>query len=355
MTTRRTGVLTALITTAALFLCLPGLLRSLTPADSNRMHESLRPPRLRTLTVRLLPGETEDRKLISQLCTVFEKTNPGVRIFLRSVDAEEFLSPSAVLPDAALYETGSLNIPEKVFLPLAGETESSGMFSGVSYAVPLWLSPNVLSIPVSWLQEAHSATPRPDSLLAASTAQPAKEMQAMLENAFLPWDRLAQPGAIASPRGVALSQLLSMCPYPLRKQLPDAVQTHEHSICARVQTLGRHLSSVRKGENLIPCVLEPAVSDHVRYVSLCRDSEDARAFVHFLRTGLTEEALALGLIPLREEIISADPLVQQAVSLFQRSHTLPNAFAHTRQELESLCLQGFQSLTDPVETLLRLR
>jgi len=354
MTSRRTGVLTALLLTAALFLYLPGMLKTLIPADSNRMHESLRPPRMHTLTVWLLPGETDDRRLIAQACSAFEKATPGVRIFLRTVSAAELASPEAVLPDVALYETGSINFPEKVFLPLAGETESSGMFASASYAAPLWLSPNVLSLPAEWFAE-EIATPRPDSLLAQSTAAPQRDARTALTPQELPWNRLLEPGAIAPVAGVALPQLLSMCPYAQRAALPAVFQAQTLSACAQVRPLGEHLSAVRRGESAAGCILTPAASDRVRYASLCRESEEARAFVQFLRTHTAQEALSQGLIPLADCPASADPLVQQAVALFAATHTLPNAFAHTRQELETICRQDFERLTDPVETLLHLR
>ena len=356
MTSRRTGILTALVLTAALFLSMPGLWRTLLQSNPDRAHESLRPKQTRTLAVWLLPGQGEDRKLIARAASAFEKAQPGVRIFLRVVSAEEFTAPDAVLPDVALYETGGLNLPEKLFVPLAGEDESSGMFAGVSYAMPLWLSPNVLSLPASWLEGVSVPKPKAESLLAASTPEPAAEAQSALPPDQLPWSCLVQPGSLSPPEGVALCQLLCMCPYALRQALSSAVRSPAHADHARVQTLKSHLSAVQNGEALIGCVLSPAVSDRVRYVSLCRESPEALAFVQFLRTEMAEEALASSLIPIAEQPLShSNPLTRQTLALFQQSHTLPNAFAHTREELLSLCSDAFARCADPVETLLRLR
>lgn len=311
MTTRRTGVLTALLLTALLFWAMPGLLRTALTHDENRMAQVLRPPKLRTLTVWKLGSGCGDGKLIAQACTAFEKQHKGVRIFLRSSDMQELAEPQAVLPDLVLFETGSLNIPDKVFLPLLDEKEPSGMFGGVCYAVPLWLAPNVLCV------------------------------------SHLDWERLVQPGMLALPEGVALQQLMCMCSYPLREKLIRQTDAPMKD-AAQVRPLAK------RGESEA-VLLAPAVSDCVRYASLCRDSADARAFVQFLRTEFAKEAPAFGLIPTDCEVQSQDALTQQAIDLFAGTKTLPNAFAHLKNELHALCLDAFKRGQDPVETLLKLR
>ena len=102
-------------------------------------------------------------------------------------------------------------------------------------------------------------------------------------------------------------------------------------------------------------MLTPAVSDRVRYAALCRDGEDARAFLAFLRKDWQRETPAYGLLPLQEQPLQSDPLFSSLQLLFKENAALPNAFAHTREELNALCLDGFSRLADPVETLLRLR
>jgi len=348
MTTRRTGILTALLLTAALFCAMPGLLRTAVTHDGNRMDERLRPPQMRTLTVWLLPGETDDRKLILNACTAFEKEQRGVRVFLRKADPEELTAPGAVLPDVALFETGGVNMPEKAFVPLADEKESSGMYAGVSYAVPLWLSPNVLCIPQAWLSEGGNAETYGESLLASSTPEP-QQSRRILEAQALPWTRLVQDEALEKPEGVALEQLLCMCPYPLRQRLSAAAASAAEG--AAVHTLAQ---AMRDPQGAV-CVMTPAVSDRVRYAALCRDGEDARAFVTFLRERMGAEALDAGLLMLAGTEESPDPLVRQAQAVFGASHTLPNAFAHTRIELKALCAEAFDRCADPVETLLKLR
>ena len=377
---RHAGVLSALLLTAALLCAMPGLMQW--PQQSGRADESLRPAQLRTLTVWLMPGDVGDRKLLGERCAAFEKEHDGVRIFLRVVTADEFTAENAVLPDVALFETGDLITPE-VFLPLADVSAVSGQSAGVQRAVPLWLSPNVLSIPQNWLHEAAQQTPKPDSLLAASTPVPTKETDALFSADELPWGMLLQKGAVEQPEGVGLQQLLSVCPMEERARMVSAVlgmgvqpalPTPAPSdwettlpmsrsvsptplplitVPARVETLMDHQTRLKKGESLSACVLTPAVSTRVRYAALCRDGKDARAFVQFLLSSHSS-ALSSGLIPPGCETVHADALIQALISAYH-SPTLPNAFAHTRQEIQQLCQDGFARNEDPVRTLLGLR
>ena len=218
---RHAGVLSALLLTAALLCAMPGLFQM--PAQQGRADERLRPAELRTLTVWLMPGDVGDRKLLHQLCAAFEKERKGARVFLRVVSAGEFEGETAVLPDVALFGTGDIAIPEKVFLPLAVEADASGCFAGVQRAVPLWLAPNVLSIPQSWLQRESSSAPRRDSLLAASTAVPQEDVNPLLSEEELPWSMLLQKNAVSAPQGVGWQQLLACCPSGQRAQLVNAL------------------------------------------------------------------------------------------------------------------------------------
>jgi len=378
---RHAGVLSALLLTAALLCAMPGLLQ--TPRQQGRVDERLRPPELRTLTVWLMPGDVGDRKLLGQLCAAFEKERDGARVFLRVVGADEFEGETAVLPDVALFETGDIAMPEKVFLPLAEEADPSGRFAGVQRALPLWLSPNVLSIPQSWLQREASAAPKRESLLAAATAVPAEDMNSLLSADELPWGMLLQKNAVDAPEGVGWQQLLSCCPDEYRARLAGAVlgsgsdmpapsprpeewvttlpisrtasptPIPEITMPARVETLSQHLSRLQKGEAVSAFVFPVAVSDRVRYAAICRDGEDAQAFVQLLRDH-QGDAFMHSLIPPGYEGDLPDALLQALAEAF-RTGALPNAFAHTRQEILQLCADGFARCEDPVRTLLLLR
>ena len=52
---------------------------------------------------------------------------------------------------------------------------------------------------------------------------------------------------------------------------------------------------------------------------------------------------------------AADALTAALLARYREGMTLPNAFAHTAQEREAICLDAFLRAADPVETLLRLR
>ena len=121
------------------------------------------------------------------------------------------------------------------------------------------------------------------------------------------------------------------------------------TIPAKVETLAKH----QKSENYIPFLLNIATSTRVRYIALCQENEDARAFAQFLLEH-QGEALSHALIPPQYPENSPDPLLQALIQSF-RTCALPNAFAHTKQELLQICADGFARCEDPVRTLLGLR
>lgn len=354
---RRASLLLSLLMTAALIYLLPGIMSGLGSGDGNRMDERLRPARMRTLTVWLMPGGVNDRKLLNQACAAFEKQQSGVRVFLRTVTAEEWTAADAVLPDVALLATGSLNIPERVLVPLAGieEAGASGRSGGVTYALPLWLEANVLSFPTAWIASASTAQPAPSALLASPP--PERMDSGMIAAEDLPWRKLLEPGVLALPEGVALQQLMFFCPVQIRGELAALGERPEGAeVQARVCTLGEHLAAVRGGEARTACLLAPAVSDRVRYAAIARDGEDARAFVDMLASGDWQaQAAAMDMVPALVQDGAANEMTHAALERFSQGMTLPNAFSHAAEELRSLCLDAFLRAADPVETLLRLR
>ena len=80
MKTRRMGMMTALLLTAALFLMLPGLMRTLLARESGRVDASLRPPKVRTVTVWVMNGKEEgieyDKEALKELS---KKANGDIR------------------------------------------------------------------------------------------------------------------------------------------------------------------------------------------------------------------------------------------------------------------------------------
>ena len=350
---RHAGVLGALLATAALMCAMPGLSRL--PRQEGRVHEWLKPAQLRTLTVWLMPGDVGDRKLLGELCAAFEKENKGIRVFLRVASADEWQGENAVLPDVALFETGDIAMPEELFLPLTGLQEESGMHAGVQRAAALWFAPNVLSVPQEWLPKAEKTTPRPASLLAASTAAPPAETQTLFALADAPWEQLIYNGALDAPSGTGWQQLLADCPQALKSRLVSGLlsggEPARHA--ARLESLAAHQARTAKGESLCAFIPSTAVSSRARYAALCRSKREAKAFLQFLLAHRSD-ALRYGLLA-AEAGSAPDALTQALSGLYSAQGVLPNAFSHTRQELNSLCEDGFRRMEDPYLTIVRLR
>ena len=350
---RHAGVLGALLATAALMCAIPGLSRL--PLQEDRVHSSLRPAEMSTLTVWLMPGDVGDRKLLGELCAAFEKEHKGVRVFLRVASADEWQGENAVLPDVALFETGDIAMPEELFIPLTGIEDASGMQAGVQRAAALWYAPNVLSVPQKWMPDTEKTTPRPASLLAAATAEPAGETASLFPLQDAPWEQLLYNGALEAPEGIGWQQLLADCPQALRSRLVSALSAGSTNApsAARLETLAAHQARKAKGEALCAFLPSAAVSGKARYAALCRSKREAEAFVRFLLEH-RGEALRYGLLT-GGAGSAPDALTQALSELYSTQGVLPNAFSHTRQELNSLCADGFRRMEDPFLTIVRLR
>lgn len=361
MSTRRAALLTSLLLTAALLAVLPGLLDSL--GARVRADDRLRPPSTRALTLWLLSGEPDDRKPLNALLAAFEREHPGVRVYLRKADVDELAQPGAVPPDVALYGTGDVVDPESLFLPLAHRSlpdagQSAGYCGGAYYAAPLWYEPSVLAFPAKWLYPDAPQDTRRDSFFQLETPPPDTRQSALVTADELPWRELLASGALARPSGVALQQLLFGCPSSLRQELIDALADQRQSprtdAPARVMTLGAYLSA--RDSALLAYPLAPVTAQGVRHLSLCRDSDDARALLAFLLSDAARDiALEAGLMPTRPPLEVAEPVRAALAELCRAGVMLPNAYAHTRQELLSLCADAFDRGEEPAQTLVRLR
>lgn len=391
---RRTSILCSLLLTAALLLALPSLLEGLPPWDGQRMAPRLRPAKTQPLVVWLLTDPTGSGTFLSRQISLFEKENPGVRVFLRKADVLELTAQGAVLPDVLLFGPGAFGQPGRVLLPLAADMDLSpaallaGQSAMTQYALPLWIAPSVLAVPAALLpSDIAPASPAPSSFFQLGTPAPeekgpqAGEVPAAADPSAIPWEALVQPGALPGPKGMALQQLLSMCPSQFRAALverlagqgspasrptPSPFPSKAPPLKGKAQTpvppgtrvlsLGACQQALAAGEALVPFPMTPAASENVLFLGLCRDSEPARALVAHLLSREAREALSFfGLLPTVPTPLSADPLYESLAALYAKSPLLANAFEHTPQELQALCLDGFTRQVDPVETLLRLR
>ncbi|MDD3334354.1 MAG: hypothetical protein PHI98_02445 [Eubacteriales bacterium] len=362
---RRSGLLSALLLTAALFCAMPGLLRSFESTDANRMDERLRPAETRTLTVWVLGDELKDGGLLSSLCSDFEKEHRGLRVFLRRVTPEELEKEEAVLPELVFFQTGELISPERWFKPIL-QTEGidpnallSGQSGGSLYAVPLWFSPNVLSIPAQWLKDsgAAPAVTEPPSFFGLATSAPEIKPKETLTLETLPWSKLLASGALWIQQGIGAQQMLFVCPDGLENELIAAQsQQSADAKAARAWSLKAHGTAVKAGEALEAVPLLPAVSDQVRYLSFCKDSEDAKKLLTYLVTPAVQaKAQEAGYLAVSGNAPAYSLLQQHLKESYQSGLLFPNAFAHTRQELNALCRDSLLRRVDPVETLLKLR
>ena len=146
----------------------------------------------------------------------FEKQNPGVSTYLRTVSREDIADPGAVLPDVLLYMPGNVTAPQSLFLPLTGgatlredgllreELLRCGRWQGQQYGLPLCWSGWVLAID-SALEPGSAVTPAPTTLLGRPAAT--ADASATLEPGY-PLKAAAQADcALQSPGGAALFTL----------------------------------------------------------------------------------------------------------------------------------------------------
>lgn len=105
----------------------------------------------------------------------WEKQNPGVMTFLRTVTADEVTREDAVLPDLVLYTPGAFTAPQDLFAPLSSitgvreELLRSGRWQGQQYGLPLCYAGYALAID-SALEPALAQSPAPTTLLGRPAA-----------------------------------------------------------------------------------------------------------------------------------------------------------------------------------------
>ena len=350
---RRWSVLSALLATALLFCCMPGLLRRLL-LDTGRTDDRLKPAVSRTMVVWVTSWLEEDRQLISRLCTDFEKQRPGLRIYLRRADASELTAPDAVLPDAVLYTTGDILAPEEVFLPMS-VLEETGKSGGLQLGIPLWYRPMVLCVPKAWFQEEREQVQEADRADQAyfALATPVPEKPAVYTLADVPWRKWIESGSVVAQSGGGFSLMLLHCLPTLQEEIAALTpvlrkpQAGEAGICSLSACLEREKDAV-----CLP--LSPPTGQQARYLSLCRESADAKAFVSFLRSVETQAAAAnVHLMPMVEEAIEEDSWAARIAGGGEAF--VPNAFQMDSAAMDQYCIENFQRFQDPVATLLGLR
>ena len=362
---RRSGLLGALLATLLLALMMPGAWRSFFTGDTVRMEESLRPPVMRTLTLWVTGQDSGDRRLLSTLLSLYEKSRPGLRIYLRAADASELYADSAVLPDGIFYSQGDILRPEDCLLPLnlpaaqICESFSAGKSRGVLYGAPLWYAPTLLSLPSQWLMPQDSNESFGGESYFGKSTPPPRDESDSLRAESLPWEQILAPEQLYIRPGVSMLQLMHFCPEARRKELAALAAGGLAEVpcegIARVLSCPEYLSAARK-ESLLAIPLTPGVSDRVRFFSLCRENDDVMGLLSFLNSPqCLAEMHKAGFLPVLTAEPPADSLLARCIDTNPGTVFFPNAFAHTAEELNALCLDAFRRCDDPVAALLRLR
>ena len=309
----------------------------------------------------------------------FEKTNPGVSTYLRTVSAEELTNPEAILPDVVLYLPGSLTDPQELFLPLSGEAvgrETSalreallrcGRWQGQQYGLPLCWGAWVLCID-SALEPGSALTPAPTTLLGkpAATAAP---------------DATAEPGypltaanqadcALQSPGGAALftlSLLLEELP-----ALPEGFGTltsgevytafQQRQCATAMLTTGQEtaFSALVSGGGGFPfrtMVPDEIITDQVWLASVTADAppEAALLLAHLTSTGAQQALSGQGLHTVRDDLtLYAAGTAARVEQAAHRALSVINAYMD-REQVQSAAwqvLQGTLPLSDALLPLL---
>lgn len=340
-----------------------------------------------------IPGLTADDRVLLRIWVInapggaqawlkgqlrqFEKANPGVSTYLRSVSAEDLTDPEAVLPDLVLYMPGDVTDPQGLFLALSGEMPARdgllreellrcGRWQGQQYGLPLCWGGWVLAID-SALEPGAALTPAPTTLLgkpaatadAAATSEPAYPLEAAS----------AAECALQSPGGAALFTLgLLLDQYPA---LPEDFGTlspgEVYSAFQKRQTATAMLTTgqvtafsgvVSGGSGFAFRVMaaQEVITDQVLLASVTADApEEAALLLSALCSADAQQALsAQGLHTVRSDLTLYASGTAAAVEQAGRaSLSAINAYIPAR-EVQSAAWQFFQGQLTLAEALLPL-
>ena len=149
---------------------------------------------------------------LKQQLRAFEKANPGVSTWVRTVAPEELEYPETVLPDVVLYMPGDIQTPSQHFLPLSGEMSARngllreellrcGRWQNQQFGLPLCWGGWTLAID-SALEPGSAVTPAPATLLGRPAATADTQPSAA---PGYPYASAAQAAcSLQSPGGAAL-------------------------------------------------------------------------------------------------------------------------------------------------------
>ena len=239
----------------------------------------------------------------------WEKRNPGVMTYLRTVSPEEVLEEGAVLPDLILYMPGDFTAPEELFSPLSGAFSArepllrAGKWRGQQYGLPLCYGAWVLAID-SAIEPGSAATPAPTTLL--GRPMPTDPAHATEEPGF-PLEAAARAEvALQAPAGgglFSLSTLLDERP-PLPENFASLTSAEVYSgflarkYASALLTTGQltalsALTSAGSGFPFRALVPSEIITDQVWFGSVVEGASNEAASLLAYLTG-TEAQRALG-------------------------------------------------------------
>lgn len=363
---RRLRVLAAVLLTILLMMALPGVLRH-RPGVAGLQEASRE-----LLRIWIVSSPGGGQAWLTQQLRAWEKQQPGVMTYLRTVAPEECFSPDAVLPDVILYMPGDFTAPETLFTPLSGSLTARepllrcGRWQWAQYGLPLCWGAWVLAID-SALEPGTAVTPAPTTLLGrpSATAAPSAAPGYLLEAVS------AAGCALQSPGGAALLSLQCLLPQTERPPLPDNIaQLTPAEVYAAFQarkcatamlTTGQataFTSLVSAGKGFPFRILVPGeiITDQVWLASIPRDAAPGAAALLTYLTGTdAQQALtAQGLHTVRDDLrlyaagFSAEVEQAAACALSAMNAYLPS------QEVHSAAWQALQGTMNFSEALLPL-
>lgn len=302
----------------------------------------------------------------------FEKRNPGVMTYLRTVAPDELTAENAVLPDLILYTPGTIAAPQDLFTPISGtemireELLRASRWQDSQYALPLCWGAYVLCID-SRLEPYAAQTPSPTTLLGRPAATPD------VSSTPLPYPYEAVMTAatpLLAPSGCGTFVLCSLLPNAQRPTLPD--ETHSPSDvyslfrsgkCASAMlTTGQvtafsALTSAGKGFPFRTMVPDSIITDQVLLGSIVKGAEHSAApqLLAFLTSQEAQQALtSQTLHTVRTDTkLYAAGVEGETESAARRSLTAINAFV-SPQDVHIAAWQVYSGRLSMSEALLPL-
>ncbi len=263
------------------------LLRPPEPQDTLPGARSPQRTLLRVWTVGSIGG---GQAWLQKALAAYEKRNPGVMTYLRSVQAEEWDKEGAVRPDLVLYLPGDFLDgddfqPLSHALPVAEPLLRCGRWRGEQVGLPVCWAAYALAVSAQAEPE-NAATPAPTTLFGRSQQTPDPAPTQMPPYPYEAVSGAAEPLQCARGAGLfTLGMLVERAKIP---SLPDAFATLDQTqVYARFASGGCMSAVLTTGQataldgrilsgECTPCrymVPEEIVTDQVWLASICRDAQ----------------------------------------------------------------------------------